>query len=260
MSAIHTGRALAAALVLTIVPVASFGATFDVLQQFANISEDGTGVKSVEGQINAPESGIQTTVNTSAGSFHLSKSPTGTTAYEDFIAFCIEVTQTITTSTGTPVQYTENAALFSADRRVLISTLLGNAFDPSLGAEHHAATQVAVWKLAYGDISSPTGNGFDATARSTENLGGGFLGLSTPDVTNTFGATVFNIAQGFLDKLDGVGGDDWALLPGKRVTFLESANSQNLVTYTAPVPVPAAGALLMGAIAGLAAVRRRRTA
>lgn len=261
MVTIHTGRALVAALVLTIVPVAGFGATYDIIQQRANISSDGIEVKSVAGQINAPNPVTQDRVNTTAGSFHLAKRLTGTSdAYQDFIAFCIEVTQSITTSTGSPVVYTENATLFSGARRELISTLIGSAFDPSLGAEHHAATQVAVWKLAYGDISSPTGNAFDAFARSTENLNGGFLGLSIPDVSTTFGNNVFNIAQGWLSKLDGIGGDDWIRLSGSRVTFLESAGSQNLVTYTAPVPVPAAGGLLIGAIAGLAVLRRRRSA
>lgn len=262
MFAIHTGRALAAALVLTLVPVAGFSATYDVIQQRASIGDDGTSVKSVSGQINVPNPINQGIVSTTAGSFHLSKKLTGSTdAYQDFIAFCIEVTQTITTNTTTPVVYTENAALFSSDRRELISTLLGTAFDPSLGAAHHAAVQVAVWKLAYGDISGPSGNAFDATARSTENLGtGNFLGLSTPDVNTTFGAGVFDTAQGWLDKLDGVGGDDWVRLSGNRVQFLQSATSQDLVTYVAPVPVPAAGGLLIGAIAGLAALRRRRAA
>lgn len=262
MFAIHTGRALAAALVLTIVPAASFGATFDVVQQRDNISNDGTAIKSVSGQINAPDPVNQEVVNTTAGSFHLSRRPTNTNdAYQDFIAFCIEVTQSLTTSTGTPVAYTENAALFGSDRRELISTLLGTAFDPALGADHHAATQVAVWKLAYGNISSAAGNAFDVTAQSDQNLGGGFLGLTPPDVSNTFGTTVFAIAQGFLDNLDGdLLNGEWTRLSGNRVTFLESANSQNLVTYTTPIPVPAAGGLLIGAIAGLAAVRRRRAA
>ena len=261
MYVIRSGRALAAALVLTLLPAAGFGATFDVLQQRANISNDGTGVRSVAGQINVPDPIDQTVVGTTAGSFHLSKRLSGTSdAYEDFIAFCVEVTQSITTSVGSPVTYTENANLFSSERRTLISTLIGTAFDPSLGAVHHAATQVAVWKLAFGDISSPTGNAFDVTARSTENLGGGFLGLTALDVTDTFGTTVFTIAQSWLSKLDGIGGDDWTLLSGNRVTFLESDGSQNILTYTTPVPVPAAGALLIGAIAGLATVRRRRPA
>jgi len=264
MFAIHTGRAIAAALVLTVVPAAGYTATFDVVQQRANISNDGTGVKSVAGQISVLDGGTQQPINTTAGSFHLSKKPTGapTSAYEDFIAFCIEVTQNIITSTGSPVTYTEDNSLFDPTRRQLISTLLGTAFDPAEDAQHHAATQLAVWKLAFGDVSASSGDAFDVTAQSFKNLpGGSFLSFVEPDVDNTFdGASsgVFTLAQGWLDKLDGAGGDDWTLLPGNRVTFLSAEGSQNLVTYTAPVPVPAAGGLMMGAIAGLAALRRRR--
>lgn len=266
MFAIQKGRAIAAALVLTVMPAAGFAATFDVLQQRANISDDGTGIKSVAGQISTPNPTTQAMVGTTAGSFHLSKRPAGATtqAYEDFIAFCIEVTQSITTNTTTPVTYTEDNSLFSGDRRALMATLLGTAFDPTQGAQHHAATQLALWKLAYGDISSSTGDAFDVRVRSSENLTGAtFLSFVEPDVNNTFdeaSSGVFDLAQSWLDKLDGAGTDDWTLLPGSRVSFLTAGGSQNLVTYTAPVPVPAAGGLLVGAIAGLAVLRRRRAA
>lgn len=265
MFAIHTGRAFAAALVLTVVPAAGFAATFDVLQQRANISNDGTGVKSVSGQISTANPTLQDVVSTTAGSFHLSRRETGSgDPYEDFIAFCIEVTQSITTNTSTPVSYTEDNSLFGGDRRELMATLLGTAFDPSQGAQHHAATQLALWKIGYGDISSPSGDAFDVTARSFENLPGGtFLSFNDGDVSTTFddnSAGVFALAQGWLDQLDGdAGNGEWTRLAGNRVSFLTAGGSQNLVTYTAPVPVPAAGGLLVGAIAGLAALRRRRT-
>ncbi|PWR01491.1 hypothetical protein DKT77_15210 [Meridianimarinicoccus roseus] len=258
------GRAIIAALAIGIVPAAASAATYDVLQQRSSISNDGTGNKSVSGQINAPDPVSQSVVNTSAGSFHLKKRAAGTSdAYEDFIAFCIEVTQSITTSTGSAVSYTENNTLFSNTRRGLISTLLGTAFNPLAGAQHHAATQLAVWKLAYGDISTPTGDAFDVTAKSFENLPGSTFLSFTDGLTNTFESNstgVFALAQGWLDKLDGAGTDDWTLLSANRVTFLENASSQNLVTYTAPVPVPAAGLLLAGALGGLGLARRRRAA
>lgn len=258
------GRAVIAALAIGVLPATAGAATYDVLQQRASISNDGTGDKSISGQINAPDPATQSVINTSAGSFHMKKRASGTSdAYEDFIAFCIEVSQSITTSTGTPVVYTENNALFSNARRGLISTLLGTAFDPLAGAQHHAATQLAVWKLSFGDISSSTGDAFDVTAQSFENLPGSTFLSFTDGLTNTFESNstgVFALAQGWLDKLDGAGTDDWTLLSANRVTFLENASSQNLVTYAAPVPVPAAGLLLAGALGGLGLAPRRRAA
>lgn len=249
------------ALSFGVVPLAGHAATYDVLQQRATLADDGTETKSVAGQINTANPTTQSVVNTSAGSFHLKKREAGTTdAYEDFIAFCVEVTQSITTSTGSAVTYTENNSLFSNDRRGLMATLLGTAFDPAGDAQHHAATQLAIWKLGYGDISTSAGDAFDITANSFENMPGStFLGFQS-GLTNTFednSAGVFALAQGWLSKLDGAGLDDWTLLSANRVTFLENSGSQNLVTYTAPVPVPAAGLLLVGALGGLGFMRRK---
>lgn len=263
MFAIHHGRALAAALVLTIMPAAGYASTFDVLQQRTDISDDGTGIKSVMGQISVLENGTQQPINTTAGSFHLKKAPSGAnTAYEDFIAFCIEVTQNITTSTNAPVTYIHDNSLFGSDRRTLMATLLGTAFDPSLGPQHHAATQIALWKLGFGNISSSSGDAFTVELPSSQNLPGGFLGFTGGDITATFESTsagVFTLANDWLSQLDGdATNGEWTRLPGRRVSFLTAGSSQNLVTYTAPVPVPAAGGLLIGAIAGLAVLRRRR--
>jgi hypothetical protein len=152
------------------------------------------------------------------------------------------------------VVYTENNSLFGSDRRELASTLLGSAFDPSQGAQHHAATQLALWKLDFGDISNPSGDAFDVTARSFENLPCSAL----PSFDDN-SAGVFALAQGWPDQLDGdAGNGEWTRLAGNRLSFVTGEGSQNLVTDTEPVPVPAAGGLRVGAIAGLAALRRRR--
>lgn len=259
MTGFNNGRTLVAALAFGCFPAIGGAATYDVLQQNSNISNDGSAVKSVAGQINTPDPVAQNVVNTTAGSFHLKKRAAGTSdAYQDFIAFCIEVTQSISTSASTAIQYSENNALFSGQRRTLMATLLGTAFDPAQGAQHHAATQLALWKLGFGDISSPGGDAFTVTADSSENLGGGFLSF-TNGVSNTFednSAGVFALAQGWLNKLDGAGNDDWDPISGANVTILQNQNSQNLVTY-APVPVPAAGILLAAALGGLGFVRRK---
>jgi len=266
MTAIHTGRAIAAALVLTLVPAAGFTATYDVVQQNDSIFDDGSGAKFVAGTIRELRVSDGRTgsrnIDTAAGAFHLSKKPEGApdSAYEDFIAFCVEVFQTIQTSTTTPVQYTENNSLIGEDRRELMSTLLGTAFDPAQGAVHQAATQLAIWKLTYGDISAD-GNAFIVAKRSTENLPTDTTSLGFLGNFNVEPSGAFELANEWLAQLDGdATNGEWDRLPGQRVSFLTSESSQNLVTYTAPVPVPAAGGLLIGAIAGLAALRRRRKA
>lgn len=101
MFAIHSGRALAAALVLSVVPAGGFAATFDVRQQRSNISDDGTGVKkSVAGQISTPSSTKLEVNKTTAGSFHPKKRPAGSnTVCEAFTAFCVAVSQSIRTGT-----------------------------------------------------------------------------------------------------------------------------------------------------------------
>lgn len=90
-----------------------------------------------------------------------------------------------------------------------------------------------------------------------------FLGVHGADGTRTVNDAsigVFNGAHGWRDKIDGAGTDDWARPPGNRVSFLTAEDSQNLVTYTAPVPVPAAGRQLMGTVTGLAVPPRREHA
>lgn len=121
---------------------------------------------------------------------------------------------------------------------------------------------LALWKLAFGDISTSSRDAFTVEFGSSQNLPGGFPSFTGGGITDTFdsnSAGVFALANSWLSQLDdNANNGEWTRLPGTRVSFLTAENSQNLVTYTAPVPVPAAGGLLIGAIAGLAVLRRRR--
>lgn len=110
--------------------------------------------------------------------------------------------------------------------------------DISDGAQA-AGFQLALWEALYdSDLNLMTGD-FQAADK---------------DVNAT---TAFDFAQGYLVAADGYG-------DGRKftLTFLESTpvsgpKKQNLVTAT-PVPLPAAGLLLLAALGGLSALRRRR--
>lgn len=268
-----SARMFLASAAIAALPVMGSAATFDVLQQRASATDDGTGDKSVMGHISVPDGlGGQDVTRALAGSFHLKKRPTDSgDPYADFIAFCFEVAATLTTSPTSVTTYESDPAALDSGRRSLMATLLGTGFDPALGADHHAATQIAVWKLATGDISSPSGDAFDVTARSSAGLTSGFFSVAEADVTeptfdeNSNGSPgVFTLAQQLLDNLDGdATNGEWTLLSDAGLMVLTAAGTQNLVTYTPgpgpitpPIPLPAPALLLIGGLASLGLLRR----
>ena len=105
-----------------------------------------------------------------------------------------------------------------------LNTMVGN---------QAAGFQLALWNALYDTDSVISGGAFRATASGA----------------------ITTLANGYLSAAASfTGSRAWNL------TFLESATGrQNLVTVS-PVPLPAAGWLLIAGIGGLAALRRRKTA
>ncbi len=177
-------------------------------------------------------------------------------AFDQFLAFCLDATSAIVN----PFHYTETMSPFAGgqdisgkvgDLKRLFDTGYQTVLDAIAGLggnknELAAGFQVSAWEILY-----ETGP-YDA--------GSGAFRIST--------AGVITAANTFLGNLGGTATGDWDL------TFLQKSDAQgnptsagqNLVTANpappvAPIPLPAAGWLLLGGLAAHgAAARRRRSA
>ena len=102
------------------------------------------------------------------------------------------------------------------------------------GATSAAAFQLAAWEIA--------------------NEGSGTLDLSRGAFRVTSATSAArNLAQTWLN---GITSGQWT--SSGAVTILSAPGTQDLLTDIAPVPVPAAAVLLLGGLAGLGAIGRRR--
>lgn len=171
------------------------------------------------------------TFNTFAGMFRLTADVAGTK--QNILAWCTE----LDTRLNLPRVYSYGADMSSSVRKNL-DTLFANAKTLVTNKTTAAAYQLSVWEMLYDtDYSLDTGA---FTAAATKNAGVAAL-------ANTW---LSNIANSV-----------WAYDADNRATYLKAGGSQDVQTdLPAPVPVPAAGLMLMGGLAGLGALRRRSAA
>ena len=171
-----------------------------------------------------------------AGMFHM----TGDQGVGDFMAFCVDLAQAL----GNPGQVVEEQPLlFSQGIRdnidklfssVIGDSTMGAVIDTSLKA---AGFQVALWEIVY-----ETSGTFDAGV-------GDFWIYGNAEAKAQ--------ANTYLSGLTG------APMGKQDLTYYFSDSNQDLVTGEPapdPVPVPAAGLLIMTGLGALAALRRRRKA
>lgn len=177
---------------------------------------------------------------------------TGTS--DEFLAWCLDTLRLLNLgATGTKYKVNnadpfQTGPVLSAAQRGDIKELFDLAYDEVLGnlSANSGGFQLALWEIV-------NENNTDATYNI---LNGGFKA--------TAGATT--VAAGFLSRV--VRGAGFGAGPvgnngkGYNVFFLEtttagSAGGQNLVTVS-PVPLPAAGLMLLTALGGVAAAYRRK--
>ncbi len=150
--------------------------------------------------------------------------------FGNFVAFCIDLSKAIANgSTYT----TASASAHGASVDDAIDRLFTSAYSGISSAVQGAAFQLALW-----EIITDTGSAYD--------LGSGdFIASSNMGVENQ--------ANAYLAALGG------ASTGGFRLTYLNSGDSQNLVTVS-PVPLPAAAGMLALGLASFFGLRRRQKA
>lgn len=168
-----------------------------------------------------------------AGMFQLN----GGETLGDFAAFCIELAQGLQGA----ARYDVTPDLFGARITSNVDRLFSSAYagiDTSVAA---SAFQVALWEIVHDDADS-----FD---------------LASGNLRVSGNSAVTKQASAYLDGLAN------AITGAYKIDFLSSPQSQDIVTARlrggfnetlSPVPVPAAGWLLVGGIGGLVVLQRRR--
>lgn len=160
-----------------------------------------------------------------AGPFRL----TGSDGFGDFVAFCIDLAQYMANGVDYDVH---DDSWFSDVVEQRLVQLFNFAYDSLTTRDQGAAFQVAIWEIVEdGD--------------SLLDLDDGSFQLLSADVG------VRSFADSYLIGLQS------ASTSGQNLTFLKSDTRQDLVTVS-PVPVPAAGGLLVMALAVFSVVSRRK--
>lgn len=220
-----TIRTFAAALAVAALAGPAAAATYDVTTQGRNAFFDANGQNAWYEYASYSLNGQ--TASAAAGVFRLNATD-ALGVSRDFLAFCLEPLEYL----RLPRAYDDGTSLTTAQVGAL-GALVNNALKLVNNARSAAAFQLAAWEIAN------EGGRYELS-------GGAFV------VTSVNGQTR-NLAQTWLNALNG---NTWA--PDYKVRILTAARTQDLVTDLPPVPVPAAGFLLVGALGGLAALRRRK--
>lgn len=209
---------------------ASLGATVTVSQQnSSNVFKDASGQNGWYQTSSYSLNGVARTAL--AGLFRMTETTAGG-AVTNFVGVCLEPLETL----RLPKLYDESTPL-GASVVGQLGALLKNALALVTDAKSAAAFQLAAWEI------------------SNESNGALNLGAGAFTVTAA-GQGTQALAQSWLDLITN---GTWK--KNNQVMILQAPGTQDLLTdLPAEVPVPAAGILLVGALGGLAAVRRRRSA
>lgn len=155
---------------------------------------------------------------------------------ETFTAWCLDIVTYMQKSANYVTTDSPFQADLTATQKSNIEKLFETGFsglDLTIG-KNSAGFQLALWELVY-----ETGSSFDLASGNFQATGGGAIGVA--------GILLGNLGHSITQSYE--------------LTWLQAEPhiSQNLVTAS-EVPLPAGGLLLAGALAGLAAWRRRKAA
>jgi hypothetical protein len=214
----------------------------------------------ISNTVTTPGGSVTDLDHVSAGAFDVKSSAPIPGLDPRFAAWCLDISRTL--HLGTQYQVTTTPffpdPILNSSQRAMIRALFNVAFGTapldivrplsgSSATQNHnsAGFQLALWEVVNetSGTFSLGGGTFSATGSTSANTQANtFLTGAVARLTNPTGPDTLRVV--YLQSLDG-----GALGP--------NPDSQSLVAF-APVPVPAAGALLLAALAGLGLARRRQ--
>lgn len=203
------------------------------------------------GKRNLTITGPSGNITASVGAFDLkvtSGSHGVTGLANQFAAFCLDIARSLSLPSSYAVTATPFAHMaLSPGQKSDIAALFNTGYNAGLlgGDTYSAGFQLALWEIV-NETSGSYGLGDGAfKVTSTGAASTSAIGKANELLSNLGLAVPTKWSVVYLQSQDGNG-------DGTR-------DSQNLVTV-APIPLPAAGLLLIGALGGVALLRRRRAA